>query len=301
MVKVVSGTAAALGHLNQLSNPMQYDKYRALTNMLMPKLEPIDTLFFVDQVKNKLNGFFAKIENPLNIVAGIGDIFTGGSISKIIDNFKALITKGYSTERLLTLGFRKGEKLVEEQHRGVRLYLEAEEFFRVIELENEKNMVLNKKIYDIYQHSQKLNTDILNLYIEYLQYAKIPADKNAVDQLVKNQAYTQYQAPAEQYFTHLLGERQSFDKNEIANRLKDMDLLLQRINTTISEYDKLANQLSSFYADFRTTMERDCPFRNVSANDRQRWEREVNNILNTMNEVEQTFNAAYTKVDFNKE
>ena len=66
-------------------------------------------------------------------------------------------------------------------------------------------------------------------------------------------------------------------------------------------FDEKSNQMSSFYSDFKNNVDKDCPFRNVSANDQARWETEAQKILGTLTEVEQTFNTSYTKVDFNKE
>lgn len=300
ILKVVSGTASALGSLNQLSNPTQYEEYQRMTKTLIPKLQPIDTLFFGDQVRNKIDNFFRKIENPLNIITGIGDLFTGGGISRIVDNFKGLITKGYSNERLEALGFKK-DRLVEEQNNGMKLYNRARLFFDVIQEQNDKNMVLNKRIYEIYQDSKQLNNEILKLYIEYLQYSKIVANKNLIDDATKNQNYTQFATETHANFNSLLGKKEQFDKYQITGQMKELDVLFQRIEMFVVEYDKLSNQMSSFYSDFKNNVDQQCPFRNVSVNDQMRWETEAQKILSTLTEVEQTFNTSYTKVDFNKE
>lgn len=300
ILKVVSGTASALGSLNQLSNPTQYEEYQRMTKSLLPKLQPIDTLFFGDQVRNKIDNFFRKIENPLNIITGIGDLFTGGGISRIVDNFKGLITKGYSAERLEALGFKK-DKLIEEQNNGMKLYNRARQFFDVIQEQNDKNMVLNKRIYEIYQNSKQLNTEILELYVEYLRYAKVVANKNTIDDLTKNQNYSQFDTEIHTHFSNLLGKKEQFDKYQITGQVKELDVLFQRIEMFVVDYDKLSNQMSSFYSDFKNNVDKDCPFRNVSANDQARWETEAQKILGTLTEVEQTFNTSYTKVDFNKE
>ncbi|MBL7784756.1 MAG: hypothetical protein JNM36_02525 [Chitinophagales bacterium] len=297
IVKVVSGTASALGNLNQLSNPTKYEEYQKITQSLLPKLQPIDTLFFGDQVRNKIDQFFQKIESPLNIITGIGDLVTGGGISRIVDNVKGLITKGFSTERLEGLGFRK-EKLAEEQQQGIRLYNKARVFFDVIQEQNDKNMVLNKKIYEVYENSKALNHEILHLYIAYLNFAKIAADKNLIDDVTKNQDYQHFANDSNLYFSSMLGTKDKFDKYYLTGQIKELDAMFQQINYRIEDYDKLANQMSSFYSDFRNTVNQECPFKNVSSKDKMMWETEIKRIQMIIAEVEQTFNTAYTKVDF---
>lgn len=297
MIKIVSGTAATLGDFNQLGNPTRYEKYRQLQATLFPKLEAIDTLFYADQVKGRLETFFKKIENPLNIAIGIGDVFTGGAISKVVDSFKGLITKGYSTQRLESLGL-KSKALELERHKGIRLYLDAKEFFEDIEAQNERSLLLNKKIAEVFNESKNLNDEVMKLFIDYLAFAKIEADNNRIIELAKNQDYKTLDRPIADYFAQELGDAKSFNKDRLSNRLKDIDQHLQRIDQQIAAYNRLSNQLSSFYADFKKETERPCPYRNVSATDRQTWDSNVLRLQTTIGEVESAFNRSYLEVNF---
>ena len=296
MIKIVSGTASTLGDFNQLSNPLRYQKYEQLRRMLFPKLEPIDTLFYSDQVQGKLQSFFKKIENPLNIAIGVGDVFTGGAVSKVVDNFKSLITKGFSTERLTTLVSKK--LLDSERKNGLTLYIEAKSFFEDIEEQNQRTLVLNKKIADIYHNSKALNDDVLKLFVDYLAYTKIVANRNVIIEYSKNQQYGQFKAQVEAQFAVVLGKESTFNKDVITDYLKEIDVFIQRIDMQIAAYNELSNQLSSFYADFRTEISRPCPFRNVTETDRLLWDSNVLRIGNTLKDVQGAFNESYTEVNF---
>ncbi len=297
MIKIVSGTASTLGDFNQLSNPVRYQKYQQLQGMLFPKLESIDTLFYSDQVNGRLDGFFKKIKNPLNIAMGIGDMFTGGAVSKVVDSFKGLVTKGFSTERLDMLGYSKRE-IRQEKKKGVRLYLEAKDFFEDIEAQNERTLILNRKIFDVYRNSKSLNNDVMKLFVDYLGMAKIVADKNKVIEVSKNQDYKSLDKEISAYFQEVLGSRKSFNKDRLTSRIKEIDAFMQRIDIEIAEYNKLSNQLSSFYSDFRKEVERDCPFRNVTDSDKALWDSNVKRIKSTIQEVERSFNESYIEVNF---
>lgn len=297
MIKIVSGTASTLGDFNQLSNPVRYQKYQQLQSTLFPKLESIDTLFYSDQVKGRLEGFFKKIENPLNLAMGIGDMFTGGAVSKVVDSFKGLITKGFSSERLDMLGFnRKQIKL--EKSKGIRLYLEAKTFFKDIEAQNERTLILNKKIFDVYRNSKSLNDDVMKLFIGYLGHAKVVADQNTIIQISKNQDYNSVDKGISDYFKEVLGDKNNFNKEGLTNRMKEIDAYMQRIDMEIAEYNKLSNQLSSFYSDFRKEVNRECPFKNVTSADKALWNNNVKRIKATIQEVEKSYNESYIEVNF---
>jgi hypothetical protein len=136
-IELVSGTASNLGSYNQLSNPLNYDQFKKLKKELFTKLEPIEQLYFNDEIANKTNSFFEKINDPLNFISSVGDIFTGGAVSKLVSGFKSLVTKGFSPERLLTKGFKKKKNKLEHD-KGIELYKNANKFLEIIEQKNPK-------------------------------------------------------------------------------------------------------------------------------------------------------------------
>lgn len=297
VIKVLSGTASALGDYNQLSNPMNYEKYEHLKKVLIPKLDPIDTLFYSDEIEGKLQDFFKKIENPLNIAVGIGDIFTGGSVSKVVSGFKSLITKAYSTERLTTLGVKKRNVKMEHK-KGTKLYLDTKKFFEDIESQNIKTLKLNSKISDIYQDSKKLNKEIEDFFIEYMAFSSLVLTKDNIIDLSKNQTYTKFDKEINHYFKIMLGNRRNFDAKLIAKQTKEIDNYFQKIENYISEYDKLSNSMSSFFVDFNKQLSGNCPYRNITQTDIIFWKSKVSNIQKTLKDVENTFNKSYTDINF---
>ncbi len=297
VIKVLSGTASALGDYTQLSNPMKYEKYKQLKKVLVEKLDPIDTLFYSDEIEGKLSDFFKKIENPLNIAVGIGDIFTGGSVSKVVSGFKGLITTAYSTERLTTLGVRRRNISI-EQKKGVKLYLETKDFFEDVEKQNLKTLKLNIAIYDIYESSKKLNTEIEQLFIEYTALANIVITKDEVINISKNQNYTKFNKEVDIFFKIMLGRRNNFDAKYIAKQTKEIDVLFKKIENCISKYDKLSNSMSSFFVDFNKQLGGSCPYRNITEKDIIFWNSKVLKIQETLKDVEKTFNKSYMDINF---
>ena len=124
------------------------------------------------------------------------------------------------------------------------------------------------------------------------------AEKQKIIDLSKNQDYSQFDKVIDDYFDQMLGTEQTFNKEQLTDRMKEIDVFAQKIDVQIKSYVRLSNQLSSFYADFRKETERECPFRNVTQSDKMQWDSQVQRIQSTLREVEKSFNQSYTEVNF---
>ena len=299
VIELISGTAASLGEFNQLSNPLEYEKYDALKAQLFPQLEPIDKLYYMDEVEGKIRNFFDRIRNPLNLVVGIGDMFTGGGISKVINNFKALVTKAYGPERLAAFQKKPDRALVnQQQQKGIKLYKEAQQFFSEIEAQNERALKLNRDILGIYAAGGELNRQILSVATEYFKLAQIPLDEDGLVELGKNQNYARYDADIRAAFQLLLGDETNLNTRQLTFRLRELDVYFQKIDELIRDYQRLANEMSSFYSDFNKSLDPECPYTDVTEADRAEWRTRVLQLRGTLDDLEQRFNRAYLDVEF---
>lgn len=299
-IELVSGTAAALGDYNQLSNPLRYSKFSEFKKLLYSKLEPIDKLYFTDEIEGKLAVFYQKIKNPLNIALGVGDIFTGGAVSKIIGSFKSMIIKGFGTERLKTLYFLPS-KIKQEKNAGILLYNNAKVFFNDIEKQNDITLRLNKEILIIYKNAEELNGKIEQLFFEYFEIMNIVISRNKLLSVIKNQNYNYISNPVDQEFQRLTDYyKTDINVRHISEKVKKIDFYLNKIDNLIKEYEYLSNRMSSFYADFNKLLSKECPYKNLPENDKRYWNLNVNKIKQMIRKAEDNFNELYNDVNFKK-
>lgn len=296
-IEMVSGTASTLGDFNQLSNPTNYKKYDEIKKELFPKLDPIDTAFFNDEIENKLNTFFAKMETPLNLVIGVGDLFTGGGVTKVVGSFKGLISTAFRTEHLQALGFNR-KKIEQERREGLKLYNETKTFFEDFEQQNLQALELNREINMVYRDAENLNHEVKSFFESYMEMAQVPVSEDDFISLSKNEDYNRYDSAISRHFDFLLGDESGFQTQSISLAIKELDMRFSQIDRYITEYEELSNRMTGFYADFDRLLVADCPYQNVTDEDKVYWKSKVTNLQSALSTLREKFKDNYTDIDF---
>ncbi len=299
-IELLSGTAGSLGNYNQLSNPLNYNKFKNIKDTLFVNLEPIEKLYFEDQIEGNLNRFYERIKKPLDIATGIGDIFTGGAISKLINGFKSLLIKGYSPERLLFRKIKKN-KIREEQNRGVKFYKECKVFFKEIDQQNHNTLALNQNLLSVYQKASRFNKKINIELQNYLTFQNIILDKGNLQDLIKNSAHRDLYPKIDKSFSDVLGTSETFNVYDISNHIKKLDIFFTKTDELIEEYNIISNALSSYYTDFNTRLENKCPFVNLDNKDEEYWNKNIGDLKIVSNELEKKFIDNYVDIEFIKD
>ncbi|UZO81716.1 hypothetical protein NBT05_04415 [Aquimarina sp. ERC-38] len=299
-IKLISGTASTLGNYNQLSNPLNYNRFKEFKTQLFKNLESIDTLYFNDEIEGRINNFYNQLKTPIEIVKGIGDIFTGGAVSKLVNGFKGLITKGFSTERLITLGVKKS-KLRKKRKEGILLYTKSNKFFKEIESQNHNTLALNLNILSIYDKTDDFNHRVNNKLKEYLAFENILIDNFHLQEIVKNESHQQFNSEIDSSFVSLLGDKSTFSVSQITNHIKKLDVFFSDTEDLIKEYERISNSFSSYYTDFKTQLEKGCPFSGLDETDQKYWNDNISELIKTTNELQQGFIDNYVNIKFIKE
>lgn len=297
--KLISGTATTLGSYNQLSNPLNYNKFKEFKKRLFECLDPIDTLYFSDEIEGKVNNFYKKIEDPINIVASIGDVFTGGAVSKLVDGFKNLITKGFSTERLSSKF--KPRDIEDKKKKGIELYLESKSFFEEIEQQNQGTLGLNYKVLDIYKKVANFNDKIDAELNNGLELSNIRIEKDILTTIIKNENQDSLDIRITNSFSMLLGNSDTYNVNDITNYVKRLDGFFVKVDDLIKDYKKISNSLNSYYIDFNETLNKGCPYTNLDSNDKKYWNANTDKLLKITKNLQKDFEAYYIGVEFIEE
>lgn len=298
-IVIVAGTASSLASYNQLSNPYSYEKFDSLERVLTNQLDTLEKVNYQSTVGNKVNTFFDKFSIPLDILKGVANSFTGGGFGLILDGLTNTIAKRYSFERLKAEGIKRSTKIKLKQDEGIKMIKAHEEFLSSLEKINNKAIGHNSRIFSIYQSTLSFNNEVENLLLDYLNVLNIKYDNVQIRELVKNQDYSAMQNQVEKALSALVTE-DNFNPAKLNQILRKYDDYFIEIDLRIKGYNAIANNLSSYYADFERDLNEPCSIKKLSADDRQKWTTTVTGSIKVLSEVSKKFRDSYVDVDFKK-
>ncbi len=320
----------------KMVSPNEYSDFEAIIKDLRTRADTLDRVM-IAQLNESLKAPAIPIEKPKNTVAiirlgyNLGNIISGGKLESIVNSFKGILSRTYSTTNLIIDEMQKqpDKSMFNEVKRGGgNVVLKTEElekirllslggvekfnklsaFFSIIQDENNhleelvnklgtSNLALEQfrvlLVEDIKSSFKATNNEITDRSINLLQIA----DKTTVSNL---------KSQIEQYFNIIIStDKSMFPKNKdyIKSRLEIANIRLQKFEEIKNKYYSQVESLSNISQEFIDDMKRDNPFKSHQtdfANSFIKWDNMKSEAQDNINGIPSNIIEQYIKYVQNK-